>query len=210
MDKNSLKEKIGEALASSSEKKFKQSVELIVNFRDMNIESAEYKLNLSVYLPKGRGKDIEIGIFADGDMNLQAKKLSKHVLSRQELEEYAKSKRKMRVFASHCYGFIAQAELMSVIGKNWGIVLAPRGKMPQPVPGNAELEPIVRRVKNTVRIKSRKIPTIQSPIGTVDMTQDELTENAMIIYDNIIKKIPKEKIGSAYVKTTMGKAVKIM
>lgn len=210
MDQNSLKEKIVEALKNSSERKFKQSLELIFNFKDLDMEQPDNKLNINVFLPKGRGKEVEIGIFADGDMNLQAKKLSKHILSRTELEQYAKSKRKMRVFASQCYGFITQAELMTSVGKNWGAILAPRGKMPQPVPGNAELKPIIERIKSNVRIKSKKLPTVQAPIGTADMTPEDLAENGMAIYDNITKKIAKENISSIYVKTTMGKPVKVI
>jgi large subunit ribosomal protein L1 len=209
MEKNSLKEKIVEALQQASERKFKQSVELVVNFKGVDVEQPDSKINVNVYLPKGRGKDIEIGVFSDGDMNLQAKRVSKHVLGRQELEQYAKSKRKMRIFASQCYAFIAQADLMAFVGKNWGAVLAPRGKMPQPVPGNLEIAPILLRSKNTVRVKSKKLPTVQAPIGVADMTPDDLAENGMAVYDNIGKKIAKENIASVYVKTTMGKPVRV-
>jgi len=210
MEKNSLQEKIAEALSQASERKFTQSVELVLNFKGVNVEQPDSKINMSVYLPKGRGKDVKIGVFADGDMNLQAKKLSSHVLSKQELEQHAKSKRKMRVFATQCYGFLAQAELMSFVGKNWGAVLAPRGKMPQPVPGNAELAPVMLRIKNTVRVKSKKLPTVQAPIGVAAMTPADLAENGMAVYDNISKKIAKENIASIYVKTTMGKPVKVV
>lgn len=210
MDKNILKEKIVDAVSKSGERKFKQSVELIFNFKGLNMEEADNKLNLNVLLPKGRGKEIEIGVFADGDMNLKAKEVSKHVLSRLELEQYAKSKRKMRVFASQCYGFIAQADLMPQVGKNWGVVLAPRGKMPQPVPGNADVGPVMKRVKDTVRVKSKKLPTVQAPIGSVEMKPEDLAENAMTVYENIRKKISKEDITSIYVKTTMGEPVKVV
>jgi large subunit ribosomal protein L1 len=209
MEKDSLKQKVAEALAKSSQKKFTQSVEMIFNFKGLNMEQPENKLNLSVMLPKGRGKDVEIGVFADGDMMLQAKKLSKHVLSKAEFEDYAKSKRRMRVYASLCYGFIAQAELMANVGKSWGATLAPRGKMPMPVPGNADLGPVIKRVKNSIRIKSKKLPTVQAPIGTASMSAEDLADNGMAVYDNIVKKIAKEGISSVYVKTTMGKPVRI-
>ena len=63
-----------------------------MNFKEIDLESTEYKLNLNIVLPKGRGKDVKIGIFADGDMNVRAKKVSDYVLSKAEVEEYSRNK----------------------------------------------------------------------------------------------------------------------
>ncbi|MFH1054529.1 MAG: 50S ribosomal protein L1 [Candidatus Altiarchaeota archaeon] len=200
--------KIEEALSKKTERKFKQTVDVIFNFEGVEIEG-EHKLNLNILLPKGRGKDVEIGFFADGDMNVRAKKHSKHVLSKNEFEDYAKNKRKMRVYAGQCYSFIAQADLMGAIGKTWGIVLGPRGKMPQPFPPTANLDELIKRIKNTVRVKSKKLPTIQVPVGVEDMTPEDLSENIMAVYTTVERAIPRDNIISLYVKTTMGEAVRI-
>jgi large subunit ribosomal protein L1 len=210
MDKEQLTPKITEALSKKAERKFTQSVELSLSFKDIDIEAPEYKLNQNVFLPKGRGKDVEIGVFADGDMNVQAKKVSNHVLDKRGLEEYAKSKRKMRNYAGECYTFIAQPELMPLIGKSWGIVLGPRSKMPQPVPSNVDLTGLFKRLKNTVRIRSKKNPTIQVPIGTADMSPEDIAENVMAVYNSVEKQIPAEKIRSIHIKTTMGQAVRLV
>jgi large subunit ribosomal protein L1 len=176
--------KIEDALSRKTERKFKQTLEVIFNFEGVNVEG-EHKLNLNVLLPKGRGKDVEVGIFADGDMNVRAKKHSKHILSRGELEAYAKDRRKMRVYADQCYSFIAQAELMASIGKSWGIVLGPRGKMPQPVPPTANMEEVIKRTRNTVRIKTKKLPTVQVPVGVEDMKPADLAENINAVYNAV-------------------------
>lgn len=209
MNRKEIVKKIEEVKEKSKNRRFKQSVEICVNFKDIDMESSEYKLNLNVLLPKGRGKDVNIGIFADGDMNIRAKKISKYVLSRAEIDEYSKNKRKMRKFANSCYAFIAQPELMPVIGKGWGIVLGPRGKMPQPVPANADLNGIIDKLKNTVRIRSKKNPTIQVPVGTEDMDPDDLSDNIAAVMDAVERQIPNEKIKSVYFKTTMGPAIKL-
>src|SRR3989338_9890676 len=102
MDRKTILDKITEAKGKFQKRNFKQSVEVSINFKDINIDDAENKLNLSVLLPKGRGKDVEIGAFVDGDMNVKAKSISKHVLNRKELESYTASKRNMRKFANEC------------------------------------------------------------------------------------------------------------
>lgn len=181
-----------------------------MNFKEIDMEAAEYKLNLNLVLPKGRGKDVNIGIFADGDMNVRAKKVSRHVLSRAEIDEYSKNKRRMRSFAKSCYSFIAQPDLMPLIGKTWGVVLGPRSKMPQPVPESADLSNVMSRLKNTVRIRSKKNPTIQAPIGTEDMSAEDLADNISFIIDAVERQIPKERVQSVYLKTTMGPVIKLL
>lgn len=209
MNREGIAKKIREAKDKSEGRKFKQSVEVSVNFKDINMEDPEYKLNLNVFLPKGRGKEVNIGVFADGDMNVRAKKLSKHVLNKAEIEEYSKNKRRMRKFANSCYAFIAQPELMSIIGRSWGIVLGPRGKMPQPVPANADLNVVMGKLRNTVKIRSKKNPTIQVPIGVEDMEPGDLADNMAVVMDAIERQIPDERIKSVYIKTTMGSPIKL-
>jgi large subunit ribosomal protein L1 len=210
MNKKDISKKIEEAKSKSTQRKFKQSVELSMNFKEIDLESAEYKLNLNLLLPKGRGKDINIGIFADGDMNVRAKKVSQYVLNKAEIEEYARNKRRMRKFATDCYAFIAQPDMMPLIGKTWGVVLGPRGKMPQPVPESADLTAITNRIKNTVRVRSKKNPTIQVPVGIEDMSADDLADNVSVVLDAVERQIPKEKIQSAYIKTTMGSVIRLI
>jgi len=210
MDKQTIVSNIEELKGKRKERKFTQSVEVSVNFKDIDIESSEYKLNLSVHLPNGRGRDVNIGVFAEGDMNVRAKKLSNFVLNREELEKYSKDKRKMRKFAKSCYAFIAQPDLMASIGKGWGIVLGPKGKMPQPVPPNVDLAPIMDRMKNSVRIRSKKNPTIHALVGTEKMSSEDVADNILAILSGIERQIPKDKISSVYMKYTMSEPVKIM
>jgi len=208
MNKKEIVKKIEEAKKISKKRKFRQSFEICINFKNVDMSSTD-KLNIHVKLPKGRGKDVEIGVFADGDLNLKAKKLSKYVLSRAEIEDYTKDRRKMKKFANSCYAFISQPDLMQIVGKSWGIVLAPRGKMPYIIPPNVDLKGFIEDIKNTVRIRSKKNPTVHVPVGTEDMKSEDLAENILAVINSIEKRIPIEKISSIYCKTTMGPAVKI-
>jgi large subunit ribosomal protein L1 len=209
MDKKEITKRVKETIEKTKKRKFNQSVEICVNFREINMESAENKLNLNVLLPKGRSKGVNIGVFADGDMNVRAKKLSKFVLNKKELEDYAKNRRKMRKFADFCYWFVAQPDLLPMIGKSWGITLGPRGKMPQPIPPNADLDAAINRLKDTVRIRSKKNPTVNIPVGTEDMAPDDLAENILAVMSGIERQIPADKIRSVYFKTTMGSAIRL-
>ncbi len=208
MDEKQITEAVKEAREKSKKRGFNQSLEIGINLRDVDLEGAD-KINTSIKLPNGRGRDIEIGVFAEGDLNLKAKKHSKHVLNKREIEEYAKDRRKMKKFANECYGLIAQPELMSVIGKKWGIILGPRNKMPQIIPPNKDIKEYIQDLKDTVRVKSKKNPTIHVPVGTEDMEDQKLAANIQAVLTAIERTISPEKIANIYCKTTMGPAIKI-
>jgi large subunit ribosomal protein L1 len=209
MEKNEVVAKISDVLSKSKKRKFTQTVEASFNFVDIDLESTKYKLNLNVFLPKGRGKPVEVGVFADGDMAVRAKKHSKHVYGKADIEELSKNRRRMRKIAGECYLFISQPDLMTSVGKNLGIVLGSRGKMPQPVPPAADLAPIFERMKNSVRVRSKKNLAVHVPVGTESQNPEDIYENVMAVYNAIERQIPKEKIKSVYVKTTMSEAVRL-
>jgi large subunit ribosomal protein L1 len=62
----------------------------------------------------------------------------------------------------------------------------------------------------SVRTKDRK--TFQAPVGTVDMSAEEIAENVDAILKRVIGKLEKGKmnIDSAYVKTTMGPSERLI
>lgn len=202
-----VSDKIKEALENSNKKKFKQSVEIAINFKEIDMEKPENKLDLAVFLPKGIGKEVNIGVFAEGDIAVKAREFSNYVLGRKEIQEY--DRRKMRKIANSCAFFMAQPELMGVLGKTWGIVLGPRGKMPQIIQQNVDFSQVIPRLKQTIKIKTKKNPTIHARIGTEEMPVEDLVENYHAIMNAIEKKIEKTKIRSIYVKTTMGKPIRI-
>lgn len=211
MDKKKISEKIEQLLKKEKKKgKFKQSIEMIINFKQgVDLETKD-KLNLVIQLPKGRGKETKIGVFADGDLNLKAKKFSKYVFDRHDIEEYSKDKRKMRKIANECYWFLSQPELLPVVGKFWGVVLGTRGKMPQPLPLNVDFEQIITKYKNSVRIKSKKGLAVHAPIGTEDMSAEELSENFNTVLIAIERQIPEDKVSSIYLKRTMSEPIRVL
>jgi len=51
---------IKKALESSDKRNFKQSVELIIALKDIDVKSQAAKIREVVFLPKGRGKDLNM------------------------------------------------------------------------------------------------------------------------------------------------------
>jgi large subunit ribosomal protein L1 len=101
---------------------------------------------------------------------------------------------------------------MPTIGKTLGTVLGPRGKMPKPVPPNADLTGIVKNLRNTIKIRSKSSKTFHTVAGNEEMPKEHIAENV----DTIIRRLEsalergKMNIGSIYIKTTMGPSERII
>jgi large subunit ribosomal protein L1 len=203
---------VKEALDSSKPRKFTESVDLAVNLKDIDLSIPKNRVDEEVLLPKGRGKTLKVAVFGSGELAIKAKAAADLVITPEELEDLADDKKQAKKLANDHVFFIAEAPLMPVIGKKLGVVLGPRGKMPKPIPPNADPAPLINNLKKTIRIRSKDRRTFHTPIGTKDMSAEDLAENVDVVVKRLIGKLVRGKmnIQSVYVKTTMGKSVRLM
>ena len=208
MDRKKLEEAVKKALEDKGKRKFKQSVELIINTRGIDFTKPENRLNLNIVLPRGRGKQLKVAVFADGEVADKAKKAGADlVITSDKIEEY-KDKGKVKELAKK-YALLAEPKLMGLVAKTCGQYLGRKGKLPRPLVGN--VESMVKSARDSIRIvsKGKYLPTIHALIGSEDMEASALVENAEAVLEGIKSKVPEGNIKSLYVKLTMGKPVKV-
>ncbi len=205
MDKKKLADAISKALEEKGKKKFKQSVELIINMRGIDFAKAENRLNLDIVLPKGKGgKELKSAIFAEGSTADDAKRAGADlIITPDQIPSYAEAARLKDL--SDNYFLLAQPNLMGAVAKSLGQALGKKGKLPRPMTGN--IRELIERSKKSVRItsKGKYLPVAQALIGTEEMSADEILENAETVYDAVKNKVNEGNIKSVYVKLTMGK-----
>ncbi|WP_459201806.1 50S ribosomal protein L1 [Methanococcus sp. CF] len=211
MDSAKILNAVKEARTLAKPRNFTQSVDLIVNLKELDLTRPENRLKEQIVLPSGRGKDVKIAVIAKGDLAAQAGDMGLTVIRQEELEELGKNKKTAKKIANAHGFFIAQADMMPLVGKSLGPVLGPRGKMPQPVPANANLAPLVARFQKTVSINTRDKALFQVYIGHESMSDEELAANAEAILNVVSKKYEKGlyHVKSAFTKLTMGAAAPI-
>ena len=204
-------EKALEKAASATRRNFTQSMELVVKIRDVDLKRPENRFNELVELPNPHGKNVKICVIASGQMAVEAKKLADRVLQKEDLERLAGDRKAARRLAKEYDFFVAEAPLMPLVGRVLGPLLGPRGKMPTPVPPNTPLEPVIERLKRTVRIRLKDQPTVQCRIGNETMEPSKLAENALAVLRKLEEKLEKgaRNIEKIYVKATMGSPVKV-
>ena len=195
---------------SSKERKFKQSLELIMVFKDIDVKKG-FAINETVQLPKQSGSPATVCVMASGEMGLKAKNAkADRVLNTEELNKLGSDKRESRKFINKYDFFLADTQLMPVVGKVLGQLLGPRGKMPTPVPFNASIESLLQRFRSSIRVRVRNSLSMNCKIGDEKMEDGDLAANANAVISAVEKKLPNgdKNIKNILVKTTMGKAVK--
>jgi large subunit ribosomal protein L1 len=210
MDKKKLTEAINTALGEKGKRKFKQSVEIIVNMRGIDFSKSENRLNLDIVLPKGKGgKELKSAVFAEGSVADEAKKAGADlVITPDAIPSYA-DPTKLTELADR-YFLLAQPNLMGAVAKSLGQYLGKRGKLPKPIIGN--ISELIKKSKNSIRIvsKGKYLPVAQALIGTEIMSPDDLVDNAETVYDAVKNKVNEGNIKSVYVKLTMGKPIRVV
>ncbi|MDC0153620.1 50S ribosomal protein L1 [Nitrosopumilus sp.] len=204
-----LAEVITQAKEGTKKRKFKQSVELIINFKDIDVKKG-FAINEVIQLPK-TNSPATVCVIATGDMSQKAKAAkADSVIGNDELTKYEANKRESRKFINKYDFFLADTKIMPTVGKALGQLLGPRGKMPTPVPFNAPIDAFLARFRTSIKVRTRASLSISCKIGDESMENADLATNAFTVVNAIEKKLPngEKNIKKVLIKTTMGKPVK--
>ena len=206
-----INQAIRDAIASAPERKFVESVDITFTIRDVDLKNPNNRIKEEVRLPSGRGKEMRIAMFAAGEAATKAKSAGITVFTPQEIEDFGSKKGKAKKMANSFDFFLSEVPHMGLIGRYLGVVLGPRGKMPRPVPPTLDPSIIATGLQSTVVVKSADKMTFHVAIGTSKQSQEELSANAMEVYNRVISKLERGigNIRSLYIKTSMGPAQKI-
>jgi large subunit ribosomal protein L1 len=212
LDKKTITDALKEAKEKSGQKKFNQTVDLILNIKEIDMKAPEGKIQEIVELPNATAKPNKICVVASGELALKARRANaENVIERADLDALAGKKKELRKIASTYDIFIAEASLMQLVGRTLGPVLGPRGKMPIPIPTNADINALITKHRNTIVVKMRNQPIIQCTIGTANQTDEELNDNIQAVLRVLDGKLKRglKNVAEVFIKTSMGTPVKI-
>jgi len=201
---------ITEAKKGTKQRKFKQAVELIMVFKDIDVKKG-FAINETVQLPKKMNQPASVCVIASGDLGLKAKNANADkVVDGAQLTQTGTNKRESRKLINGYDFFLADTQLMANVGKTLGQFMGPRGKMPTPVPFNAPIDAILERFRSSIRVRLRNSLSLACKIGDETMSDEDLLTNANAVISTIEKKLPSgdKNIKKIMIKTTMGKISK--
>lgn len=215
MKKTEAVEALVKAREGAKERKFTQSVEMMINFTGLDMKKPQNQVNVKVELPHSTGKGSgKIVVFAKStDFAEKLKGKVDLVVLDTELAAFAKNKQKVADILTYDALF-AEGPAMLTVAKFLGQMLAPKGKMPKPILNLNSFDDMLAKAKTQVTITNKKgkfMPVVHTVVGREDMKDEEIIENVLAIYDVVMTSLPQKKqnIKNVYIKLTMGTPIKV-
>jgi len=201
------------AMENAPERKFQESVEIAVNLRNIDMAQPKNRIDETMLLPNGTGVTEKVAVLGKGDITTQAKEAGVDlIIGAEEIERLGGEPREARKIAEEYRFFLAETAVMPLVGRWLGPRLGPRGKMPTPIPPGTDIRPMVERLRNSVKFRTKDKKTFHVKVGNTGMDPEQIAENI----DAVLRRIEGAlengamNIRSVYVKTSMGPAEKVM
>lgn len=188
------------------ERKFDQTVDLIVNLQKYDVK--KNPLNLFITVPHQIKEKKIAGFLEVTNKNIDT-------ILPSEFLKY-KNKNSVKRLVNQYDFFVAQASLMPKVASVFGKVLGPSGKMPSPQLGiiaNADdktIEELKRKINHNIKFRLKE-PSIKIPVGKQGMDDLKIAENAVSAYNVILNSLPRNKVNvkNIQIKFTMSKPLKV-
>ena len=202
-------------------RKFDESIDLIINIKDINLNDPKNRIDKEIILSNEviTGDNPNICVIASDEILLEAKKLGLDTIDSNGLVNINNEEKKFKKkFAKKYDYFVVEDKMMRDVARYLARFLGPVGKMPKPFPTGYgiisspdDLKVAHERYKKTIRVQMKKQPIIFVKIGKKSMDQEKLYENMKTVINFIADKMPHKfnNFKSMYLKTTMGKPVKV-
>jgi len=206
-----IEQAVTRALEAGPPRNFRETVDLAINLRDLDLNDPSNRVDESVVLPEGTGQETSIVVFAEGETAVRAEEVADQVLGADDLADLGENDGEAKDLAGETDFFLAEESMMQNIGRYLGTVLGPRGKMPDPIGPDDDVVELVERLRNSVQLRSGERRTFHTRVGAEDMSAEDIADNIDVITRRLEAELEKGplNIDSMYVKTTMGPAVEV-
>ena len=197
-----------EVAKAAATAKFDETMEMAVHL-GVDPKHADQMVRGTVVLPHGTGKKVRVLVFAKGEKEREAKEAGADYVGAEDLVE------KIQGGWVDFERAIATPDVMGLVGR-LGKVLGPRGLMPNPKTGTVTFE-VGKAVREfmggKIEFRVEKAGIIHVSFGKASFGVPQLTENAMVILEALLRAKPASSKGR-YVKgisisSTMGPGVRV-
>ena len=202
-------------------RKFDESIDLIINLKDLNLNDPKQRIDKEIVLPNNTitSDKPNVCVIASDEILLEARKLGLETIDTDGLVQLNNEEKKVKKkFVKKYDFFIVEDKMMPSVARYLARFLGPLGKMPKPFPSGygivsspEDLKVAIERYLKIIRIQLKKQLLIQVKIGKKSMEEERVFENLKAVVDYIADQMPHKynNIKSMFLKTTMGHPIKV-
>ncbi len=202
-------------------RKFDESIDLIINLKDLNLNDPKQRIDKEIVLPNNTitSDKPNVCVIASDEILLEARNLGLETIDTDGLVQMNTEEKKVKKkFVKKYDFFIVEDKMMPSVARYLARFLGPLGKMPKPFPSGygivsspEDLRIAIGRYLKIIRIQLKKQLLIQVKIGKKSMEEDRVFENLKAVVDYVADQMPHRynNIKSMFLKTTMGHPIKV-
>ena len=202
-------------------RKFDESIDLIINLKDLNLNDPKQRIDKEIVLPYNTitSGTPNVCIIASDEILLAARNLGLETIDNDGLVQLNNEEKKVKKkFVKKYDFFIVEDKMMPSVARYLARFLGPLGKMPKPFPSGygivsspEDLRIAIERYLKIIRIQLKKQLLIQVKIGKKSMEEERVFENLKAVVDYVADQMPHRynNIKSMFLKTTMGHPIKV-
>ena len=195
------------------DRKFVETVELQIALKDYDPQKDKRFVG-SVRLPNVPRPKLKICIIADAKHaeEVAKSKIDVDVTDLEALKKFNKDKKLVKGWAKKYALLLASDTVLKKVPVVVGPILNRINRFPQVVGHNTPLAQTVEDVRASVKFQLKKVTCMACAVGRVDMSDEELRTNIMMALNFLASLLKKgwHNLKSVFIKTTMGKPIKIL
>uniref|UniRef100_A0A7S1LDG2 Ribosomal protein n=2 Tax=Neobodo designis TaxID=312471 RepID=A0A7S1LDG2_NEODS len=203
-------EAINTILTERKKRKFVESVDLQVNLKNYDTQK-DKRFAGSLRLPANCRPRMTVCCICDLAHLDVANKAGVPAMTMEDLKKLNKNKKLVKKMCAGYDAFLASESIIKTIPRVVGPHMNRAGKFPLAVTATESLTEKVEEVQSTVKFQLKKVLCLGTCVGHVEMNEEDLRKNINLSINFLVSLLKKnwQNLKSCYIKTTMGKPVRI-
>ena len=191
-------------------RKFKESVDLQVNLKNYDV-NRDKRFAGTLRLPHVCRPRMKVAVICDLQQEDLAKKAGMITLNMEDMKKLNKNKKLVKKLCSQYDAFLASESIIKTLPRVVGPHMNRVGKFPAPVAMSDNLPDRVLELQSTVKFQLKKVMCMGTCVGHAEADVEEIRRNANQAINFLVSLLKKnwQNLKSVYIKTTMGKPVRL-
>jgi len=197
-------------VTQGKKRNFLETVELQITLKNYDPQR-DKRFSGTFILPHAPKPKLSVCILGNQIHCEEAARLGLDYKTLDDLKSFNKNKKLLKVFLKTYDALLASDNLIAQVTRLLGRGLAKAGKVPTVINSNDNLQEKVEQIKRTIKFQMKSVMCMNSAIGTVNMTKEQIILNIQLASNFLASLLKKnwQNIKVIYIKSTMGPSFQI-